>query len=137
MNIDELKQRFIEEVKLRAYDDKYIDKKEEKEILQEAIRLGVTVDSARSALLQVCEEVDYIIESELDAKAKEVLMQFALNDGYIDKKEFTDAVSIIMRAAKGRLNEMLCVKKAKEIVESNGWKAKEGMFKGGNWFTAI
>ena len=50
MTLDEVKKRFVEEVKLRAYDDKYIDKNEEREILQIAIQQGVGVDSGRSAL---------------------------------------------------------------------------------------
>ena len=40
MTLDEVKKRFVEEVKLRAYDDKYIDRTEEREILQIAQRRG-------------------------------------------------------------------------------------------------
>ena len=42
MSIDDIKKRFVNEIKLRAYDDKYIDKNEEREILQIAIQLGVS-----------------------------------------------------------------------------------------------
>ena len=63
MNLDEVKRQFVEQVKLRAYDDKYIDKNEEREILQIAIQLGVSIDSARMALLQVCDEHEYVVES--------------------------------------------------------------------------
>ena len=49
MSIDEIKKRFVNEIKLRAYDDKFIDKNEEREILQIAIQLGVGIDSARGA----------------------------------------------------------------------------------------
>ena len=45
MSLDEVKRQFVEQVKLRAYDDKYIDKNEEREILQIALTQGVTVDS--------------------------------------------------------------------------------------------
>ena len=45
MSIDDVKKRFVSEIKLRAYDDKYIDKGEEREILQIAIQLGVSIDS--------------------------------------------------------------------------------------------
>ena len=34
MSLEDVKKRFVEEVKLRAFDDKYIDKTEEREILQ-------------------------------------------------------------------------------------------------------
>ena len=49
MSIDEIKKRFVDEIKLRAYDDKYVDKNEEREILQVAIQQGISIDSARSA----------------------------------------------------------------------------------------
>ncbi len=65
MSLDEVKKRFVEEVKLRAYDDKYIDKNEEREILQTALQQGVTVDSARAALAQVCESNGYVLESRV------------------------------------------------------------------------
>src|SRR5215212_4954900 len=59
MSIDDIKKRFTNEIKLRAYDDKYIDKGEEREILQIAIQLGVNIDSARGALASVCEDSNY------------------------------------------------------------------------------
>src|SRR5436305_5207154 len=55
MDLDTVKKRFVEEVKLRAFDDKYIDKNEEREILQIALQQGIGVDGARAALAQVCE----------------------------------------------------------------------------------
>src|SRR5215211_5511848 len=65
MTLDEVKRQFVEQVKLRAYDDKYIDKAEEREILQMALQQGVTVDSARQALAQVCEANGYVLESRV------------------------------------------------------------------------
>ena len=73
MSLDEIKKEFTEQVKLRAYDDKYIDKGEEREILQLALTRGVTVDSARSALGQVCESNGYVLESSVLREVKELL----------------------------------------------------------------
>lgn len=137
MNLEEIKKRFVQEVKLRAYDDRYIDRAEEKEILKIAIEHGISLDSARAALVQVCEFSDYTIESILEQRAKEMLEQFASNDGRIDKKEFFDAVSMMHKLAKDRLSEAACRSKAKAIVVSNQWKVKEGFLKGGNWFAEV
>ena len=82
MSLDDLKRRFVDEIKLRAYDDKYIDRNEEREILQIAIQQGISIDSARHALFQVCEHEGYVIESSLLKliKAAELvgLQKFAL-----------------------------------------------------------
>lgn len=137
MDIEDIKRRFVQEVKLRAYDDRYIDRNEEKEILKIAIANGISLDSARNALIFVCDHEDYTLESLLEQKAKEMLEQFANNDGKVDKKEFHDTVAIMLKLSKGRLTEAVCRKKAKDIVIANGWKAKEGFLKGGNWFSDI
>src|SRR6202007_2751541 len=81
MSLDEVKRQFVEQVKLRAYDDKYIDKNEEREILQIALQQGVTVDSARAALTQVCDSQGYVLESKALATVKELVDTFASNDG--------------------------------------------------------
>lgn len=81
--LDEVKKRFVEEVKLRAYDDKYIDKNEEREILQIAIQQGVGIDSARSALGQVCEAQGYVLESKVLSEIKDLIETFVGNDGVL------------------------------------------------------
>jgi hypothetical protein len=137
VDVEELKRRLVEEVKLRAYDDRYIDRAEEKEILKTGIEHGLSLEVARSALIQVCERLDYTMESILDQKAKEMLDQFASNDGQVDKKEFDDTAAVLYKASKGRLSEARCRKKAKEIILANEWKVREGFMKGGNWFEEI
>src|ERR1700712_4221070 len=88
MSLEDIKKRFVSEIKLRAYDDKYIDKNEEREILQIAIQLGVSIDSARSALVQVCDEHSYIMESVIVKQIKDQVETAAGNDGKVDQKEF-------------------------------------------------
>ena len=70
MSLDDVKKRFVEEVKLRAFDDKYIDKNEEREILQIALQQGVGVDGARAALGQVCEAQGFVLHCELPQSAR-------------------------------------------------------------------
>ena len=85
MSLDEVKKRFVEEVKLRAFDDKYVDRTEEREILQIALQQGIGVDSARAALAQVCEANGYILESKVMSELKDLLDTLAGNDGRIDE----------------------------------------------------
>src|SRR3954471_11472220 len=106
MTLDDVKRQFVEQVKLRAYDDKYIDKGEEREILQIALQQGVTVDSARAALAQVCETNNYVLESKALAQVKDLIETFAGNDGKIDEKEFTDAVTTCKKATQGKKNDI-------------------------------
>jgi hypothetical protein len=135
MSLDEVKKRFVEEVKLRAYDDKYIDKNEEREILQTALQQGVTVDSARAALAQVCESNGYVLESRVLSELKDLIDTFASNDGKIDEKEFNDAVSQCKKRTQGKKNDVQCKRMVLEVIEENSFKVKTGMFS--NWHARV
>ncbi|MBV9122611.1 MAG: hypothetical protein JO112_04575 [Planctomycetes bacterium] len=135
MSLDEVKRRFVEEVKLRAYDDKYIDRGEEKEILQIAIQQGVGVDSARGALAQVCDTQGYVLESKVLHQIKELIETFAENDGKVDEKEFHDAVTTLKKSCQGKRNDNQCKKMVIEVMEENSYKVKTGMFS--NWYAKV
>jgi hypothetical protein len=135
MSLDDVKRQFVEQVKLRAYDDKYIDKNEEREILQIALQQGVTVDSARAALGQVCEAQGYVLESRVLVQIKDLIDTFAGNDGKIDEKEFNDAVTTCKKACQGKKNDVQCKKMVIEVIEDNSYKVKTGMFS--NWYARV
>jgi hypothetical protein len=135
VTLDEVKKRFVEEVKLRAYDDKYIDRKEEREILQIALQNGVGVDSARAALAQVCEAQDYVLESAVIARLKDIIETSAANDGSIDEKEFNDAVLNCKKWTKGKKNDIQCKKMIIEIIDDNSYKTSKGWFS--SWYANV
>jgi hypothetical protein len=135
MDLDSVKKRFVEEVKLRAYDDKYIDRDEEREILQIAIQQGVGVDGARAALGQVCEAQGYVLESKVRASLKDVLDTLAGNDGKIDEKEFNDAVTICKKQTQGKRSDVQCKRMVVEIIEDNAYKTSKGWFS--NWYANV
>lgn len=137
MASEELEKQFAEYVKLKGYDDKYIDSEEEKSLLEYGISQGLSFDEARAIFLRICEDKNYVTERDIDQKIKEMLSQFAANDGKVDKKEFFDAVAIAQNMSKGRITEPQCQKKVKEVLLENGWNVREGFLKGGNWFTKI
>ena len=135
MTLDEVKRQFVEQVKLRAYDDKYIDKNEEREILQIALQQGVTVDSARAALAQVCENNGYVLESKALSQVKDLVDTFASNDGKVDEKEFNDAVTTMKKCTQGKKTDVQCKRMVIEIIEENSFKVKTGMFS--NWHARV
>ena len=135
MSLDEVKRRFVEEIKLRAYDDKYVDKNEEREILQIAIGLGVSVDSARAALAQVCEQNNYVLETTAMRQAKDLMDTFATNDGKIDEKEFNDAVTTLKKATQGKRNDVQCKRMILEIMADNSYQPKTGWLS--NWYANV
>ena len=135
MSVEDIKKRFVNEIKLRAYDDKYIDKNEEREILQIAIQQGVSVDSARAALGQVCEANDYVVESKVVSQLKDLLDTLAGNDGKVDEKEFNDAVTTCKKWTKGKRTDIQCKRMVIEIIEDNNFKTSRGWFS--SWYDRV
>lgn len=135
MSLDEVKRQFVEQVKLRAYDDKYIDKNEEREILQIALQQGVTVDSARAALAQVCDGQGYVLESKVLDEVRDLIDTFASNDGKVDEKEFNDAVAQVKKRTMGKKNDIQCKRMVIEVMEDGACKVKTGWFS--NWYARI
>jgi hypothetical protein len=136
MSIEDIKRRFVDEIKLRAYDDKYIDKGEEREILQIAIQQGISIDSARSALVQVCEHQGYVLESAVLAKAKNDIEAAYGNDGKIDRKEFDMIFASAKRAMLGKKNDVQIKRMLVEMMEDSGLnKIKTGWFS--NWYADL
>lgn len=136
MELDEIKKRFVNEIKLRAYDDKYIDKGEEREILQIAIQLGVSIDSARSALVQVCDENSYVMETQVLKQIKDQVEAAAGNDGMVDQKEFDLIFANIKRAVNNKKNDREVKRMIVTVMEETGNnKVKKGWFS--NWYTAL
>lgn len=132
MVLDEVKKRFVEEVKLRAFDDKYVDRTEEREILKIAIEKNITIDSARAALAQVCEQQGYVLESRIMSEIKDLIDTFSSNDGVISEKEFNDSVAQLKKRCNGKKNDVQCKKMVIEIIEEGTLKVKTGFFN--NWY---
>jgi hypothetical protein len=136
MSIEDIKKRFMNEIKLRAYDDKYIDKNEEREILQIAIQLGVSIDSARQALVQVCEDQSYVMESQIHKLIKDQVETAFGNDGKIDQKEFDLIFQNVRKAMQGKKNDREVKKMVITVMEDTGMnKVRTGWFS--DWYTAM
>ncbi len=132
-----IRQELIQYILLQVYNDQYIDRLEEKKILEACVKKGVTVEEGLALIHQVANEKDLVVERVVEERAKELLQQFALNDGVIDKKEFEDAFSLFKLACKGKVPDPLLKKRLKQMVLENGWKVKEGGLFGSKWFSTI
>lgn len=136
MSVEEVKKRFVNEIKLRAYDDKYVDRNEEREILQVAIQLGVSIDSARTALAQVCDEAGYVLESGVLKAIRDNVEAAAGDDGKIDQKEFEMILAQAKKAMQGKKNDNQIKKMIVQVMEDTGnTKVKTGWFS--DWYAAM
>jgi hypothetical protein len=132
-----IQKQFIEYIKSKAFDDQYIDREEEKKILEVGIKNGITVDESLSLVRQVASQMGWVIERDAEDQAKQFLESATRDDGKISKKEFENAVILFKKATKGKIIEPEMKKRLKKMMEDNAWKAKEGGLFGSKWYSAI
>jgi hypothetical protein len=133
MTDSEIKTRFVNEIELRGYDDKYIDRNEEREIIQIAIQLGVGLDNAKLALAQVCEDRGYIIESEV---AKQIRREIESAGEKVDRHEFQAIFENARKAVQGKKNDRDIQRMIVNVMEDSGHnRVKTGWFT--NWYTNL
>jgi hypothetical protein len=131
---DDIRQRFINEIKLRAFDDQYVDRGEEKEILQIAISMNVDLDTARMALVQACQMQGYVLESDMLTEMKTQLRAFSGNDGKIDEREFELILQTMQAKVNGKKNAIELKRMIIEEMEGSGLNnVKTGWLS--NWYT--
>jgi hypothetical protein len=135
--MQKLKQMFVEQIKLRGFDDKFIDRKEEKEILTLIINQGVTMESGRQALLQACAYLDYVVETGLEDYIRETFSEAVRTNKGISKKVYEDTYFSVVEKAKGKIPKPEIKKKMKEIVKANSFPLLQGLFHGGDWFSKV
>ncbi|NJO18296.1 MAG: hypothetical protein HC877_21955 [Thioploca sp.] len=133
---EDIKKTFIDYIMLQVFDDQYIDRQEEKKILEEGIKKGISVADGLAIIRQVAADKGLALERDAEERAKEMLKHFAA-DGKVDKKEFEDTLAIFKSASKSKIPEPEMKRRLKNMMEENGWKAKEGGLFGSKWYSAI
>ena len=136
MSSEAIQARFVDEIKLRAYDDRYIDKNEEREILQIAIQQGIGIDAARADLARVCEQNGYVLESTLMARIRTQAESAVAAAGHLDREAFDRLFADARSAAQGRKNDRELKKIAVLVIEDAGLnRVKTGWFT--DWYGAV
>ena len=136
MSPDAIQARFVDEIKLRAYDDRYIDKNEEREILQIAIQQGIGIDAARSDLARVCEQNGYVLESTLMARIRSQAEAAVAAAGHLDREAFDRLFADARAAAQGRKNDRELKKIAVLVIDDAGLnRVKAGWFT--DWYASL
>jgi len=134
---DDIQERLTNFIMLNAYDDKYIDCKEERTILQEAVNLGASVDEGIVAISQIAQAKEIVLERNVENTVMEMLRVFVSGDGKIDKKEFFDSVDAYKVKCQSHVPENEIKQRVKQMIQSQGWNVKEGGFFGSKWFSEI
>ncbi|RKZ40305.1 MAG: hypothetical protein DRQ49_08850 [Gammaproteobacteria bacterium] len=135
--LEQIKNQFVEFITLQAFDDQYIDRQEEKRILEVGVKNGISVEESLTIIREVASQKGLVVERDAEERTKDFLENAATNDGKVTKKEFEQTVALFKKASKGMISEPDMKRRLKKMMEDNGWKAKEGGLFGSKWYSAI
>ncbi len=131
------RQQFVEHIKIQAYDDNFIDRQEERNLLERAVGMGLGADEAMAVIREVAEDKGFVVERDLEDRATERLAQAASDKKGLEKKEFDEVLSQFIAEGKNTLRRGEAAKRLKAIVLAQGFKVKEGGVFGSKWFSDI
>lgn len=133
---DDIKERFAREIELRAADDHYVDRNEEREILELAIQLGMSRDRAWAALVEVCHRQGYVLESAVLKAIRQQLEVAIANDGRVDENEFQVLFRNAKEAMAGKKSDREIKKMIIYLMEDTGNnRVKTGWFN--DWYNSL
>lgn len=134
--LEDIQWKFGEHIKLRGFDDQYIDRLEEKEILQTGIEMGLSFEQAYQQLKQISNHLEYILESELILKIEELITKFLARHKSVNQKQFNDIAIFIHKMTKEKFSYIQCQKMVKEVMIEKNWQPQEALFDG-KWFEKV
>ena len=114
MTHEEIKARFEHEIDLRGVDDKWIDRNEEREILQIALLMGLGAETSHQVLAAVCKERGYVLESNV---VRQLRQHIDHAPAQIGRREFERLVQEGRSGVAGRASDRQLQAWIVEILE--------------------
>ena len=136
MTPDDVKAKLLKEIHLRGYDDHYIDRNEEREILQIALQLGVGYEVARAEMTAVCVQSGYVLESTVVRVMGERLAEQVKAAGAVDRDGFERIVGEGVQLVRGKKGDRDVRAMLVTLMEDTGHnRVKGGWFS--NWYRTL
>ena len=120
------------QIKHRGKEDSYIDRDEEREILQFALQKGMMLDKGHQVLVEVCTQNNFIMESQLLDDLLEQIKGSLKIGKSLNEKWFLELTSDLLLRSKGYLDTFKAQEMVVALIEDNGIEVDTGFF--GNWF---
>lgn len=139
MATDDARQRFADLVKLNGLSSKFIDRDNERRILEEGVtRYDLSLDEARGLLRTVAQDEGLVFESETGIRIRQVLDRHAGKKGKISKDQFLQASAILRDFSDNAIGEEEAKRKVKRIMIDNGWKPRRaGLLRSRRWYNSV
>jgi len=137
MTLEQIREDFGKRLEARPAGDRYLDRPWEREALRFALGNGVTVDIARQALIEMCQDRGFLLESAVLRDARHRLTVRAAARQKIDEREFLELTAFIRNKLGGRLEETTIYRMLCEIIEDNQYPVHKGILGENRWYERV
>ncbi|MCE2804778.1 MAG: hypothetical protein LW700_06140 [Gemmataceae bacterium] len=137
MTIEQVRDDFGKRLQARPAGDRYLDRPWEREALRFALGNGVTVDIARQALIEMCQDRGFLLESTVLRDARHRLSVRAAANQKIDEREFGEVTAAIREKLGDRLEETTIHRMLCEIIDDNQYPVHKGLFGENRWYEKV
>ncbi len=131
--------RFADLVKLNGLGHRFIDRTQERHLLEEGVtRFGLTLDEARGVLRSVAEDNNYVFESEAGRRIQQLMRRHAGKSGLISRGQFRRTVDVLRDFSDNTINEAEARRQLKRIMIDNGWRPRRaGLLRTRRWYKQV
>ncbi len=132
--------RYAELMKLQLLGRRFLDREEERRLLEEGLtRYGLSLDQANGLLRASAEEHGTALEAELGKSTRELLKTMADRRGRVSRQDFGRTVAFYRARAGGDLPEAEAQKRVKRLMEEMGLQARPNgrVVRSRRWYRAI
>jgi hypothetical protein len=132
--------RYAELVKLQLQGRRFLDRDQERKLLEEGLtRYGLTLDQASGLLRGAAQEEEIAMEAELGASARELLKTLADRHQRVAREDFGRAVAFYRARAGGGVTEAEAQQRVKRLMEELALQPKAAgrVIRSRRWYRAI
>jgi len=131
--------RFADLVKLNGIGRPFIDRTQERHLLEEGVtRFNLTLDEARGTLRSIAEENGYVFESEAGRRIQQVLARHAGKRGLVSRRQFRATAAVLRDFSDNAIGDLEARRQLKRIMIENGWRPRRaGLLRTRRWYRQV
>jgi hypothetical protein len=130
--------RYAEQVKLRLAGQRYLTEPQERELLLEALDIGLSLAEARELLAATVAQRRAARAMTLDHDMAVTIAVFAGDKGWISRTTFDHAANLYRRGSGGAVSAAEAKSLVKKTMLRHGWKIRgEIVFGTPHWYRTI
>jgi len=131
--------RFADLVKLQGVGSRFIDREQERRLLEEGVtKFGLTLDEARGVLRSVAEDNGFVFESEAGRRVEQVMSRHAGKRGLISRRQFRATAQVLRDFSDNAITEPEARRRIKQLMVDNGWRPRRaGLLRTRRWYRQV